>query len=270
MKALDFKYDGCYLSDFGCIVCTFGAVDKEEYSIGSQITFNTTPVNFGKRNYLTSIKYEECITAEFEICKNVDNLMDKKMRYFTVEEQRELSRWLNRSSFLPLEIIDCGYETICFEGSFNLSKIEVANNVLGFLLELTTNRPFALGHTFTKRATVSSAGGSLNIQDMSDEIGYVYPDITITCNESGDLSISNSMDSRVTKISNCSSGEKITIGSNLLISTSNTTHQKTIMNDFNFVFPRISNTFKSRSNTLTFSIPCDVVVSYSPVRKVGI
>ena len=266
MRALDFEYDGFRLSDFGCIICTFDDPGTESYSIGSQITYNTVPVDSGKKNYLTDTKYDECINAEFQICKNVERLMDNSDKYFTVEEQGEIARWLNRRKFLPLIIMNEGYENIYFEASFNLQKYEVANNVVGFTLELTTNKPFALRRQYSYRFEITDPAK----QTINDEIGYEYANLEILCNSNGTLTISNDMDNRVTEIRNCKSGEIITISNDLMIETSLEAHKSTIMNDFNFVFPRISNKFEDRSNRLKFSLPCKVLLSYDPVRKVGI
>ena len=269
MKALDFNYDGLFLSDFGCIICTFDNPGTDDFSVGSDISFNTATVNFGKRNFLTSIQYNDCLTAEFSICKNVENMMDEENRYFTIEQQRELTRWLNRPEFLPLYIVDEGYENIYFEGSFNLSKVEVAGNIIGFNLEFTSNRPFGLNRPYVRKFTVSKAGQRIVIQDMSDEIGYIYADITITCGTAGTLTITNDIDGRVTEVKNCVAGEKITM-KDMIIESDNASHQSNIMNDFNFSFLRISNKFGERKNGLTFSMPCIVTLSYSPIRKVGI
>ena len=269
MRALDFKYDGFRLSDFGCIICTFDSPGSESYSVGSQITYITVPVNSGKRNYLTGAKYEECISAEFQICKDVERLMDND-KYFSVEEQREIVRWLNRTEYLPLEIINDGYENIYFEGSFNIEKFEVSNNVIGFTLTLSTNRPFALNRKYVHKFEITNPlNQKINVHDISDEIGYVYAELEITCAGNGTLQITNDMDGRVTEIRNCKSGEKITI-KDMNIETTDLNHQKTIMNDFNYVFLRISNKINSRRNSLKFSIPCKVALSYSPIRKVGI
>ena len=269
MKALDFNYDGLFLSDFGCIICTFDSPGTDDFSVGSEISFNTATVNFGKRNYLTGIQYNDCLTANFSICKNIENMMDTENRYFTIEEQRELTRWLNRPEFLPFYIIDEGYENIYFEGSFNLSKVEVAGNIIGFNLEFTSNRPFGLNRPYVRKFTISDAGQRIVIHDMSDEIGYIYADLEIRCNQAGTLTITNDIDGRVTEIKNCVVGETITM-KDMIIESDNVSHQNNIMNDFNFSFLRISNKFGERKNGLTFSIPCNVILSYSPIRKVGI
>lgn len=194
--------------------------------------------------------------------------MDEENRYFTIEQQREITRWLNRPAFLPLYIVDEGYENIYFEGSFNLSKVEVAGKIIGFNLNFTSNRPFGLSRPYVRKFS-ARAGQRIVIQDMSDEIGYIYADLKITCGASGTLTITNDMDGRITEIHNCVSGEVITM-KDMIIESNNTTHQQNIMNDFNFTFLRISNKFGERRNGLTFSMPCSVVLSYSPIRKVGI
>ena len=97
----------------------------------------------------------------------------------------------------------------------------------------------------------------------------MYPDFVVTLLSGGDLTITNSFDGRQTVINNCVSGEKITM-KNMVIETSNSTHAKTIMNDFNFKFPQICTSYNNAKNTYTFSLPCTVSVTYRPVRKVGI
>ena len=59
MYALDFEYDGRYLSDYGFVICNFGgASDMDVVSAGSKITFNSVPMSFGKRISLTGTHSE--------------------------------------------------------------------------------------------------------------------------------------------------------------------------------------------------------------------
>ena len=269
MKALDFNYDGLFLSDFGCVLCTFDNASFGTYSVGSEISFNTTPINFGKRHLLTSVRYDSCLSAEFTICKNAENLRNNENKYFTIEEQRDILRWLNRPNFHTFYLLDEGYEDIYYNASFNVSKIELAGNVIGFSLKFFTDRPFGTRKKYKKNIAIIAPNESAIVKDISDEIGYIYADVVVTCNQSGTLTIVNQMDGRITEIKNCVSGETITM-KDMIIETNDTTHRKTIMNDFNFVFLRISNTFKNKNNRLTFSLPCTAVISYSPIRKVGV
>lgn len=270
MNTLDFEYDGLYLSDFGCIICSFDSANLENISMGSVITFDTS-YNRGNRRFMVNgISHDDCLEAEFSICKDPCSFLEESERYFTVEEQRQLMRWLNRGEYLSFRPIDDEYESIHYEGSFyNIEKIEFGGMVVGLHLYLTTNSPFAFHDKKEFNFTISSANGAYTVSDMSDDIGYTYADLEITCKRAGELQITNSIDGRVTSIKNCKSGETITI-KDMYIETSDATHEGTIMNDFNFVFPRISNTFKNRSNKLTFSIPCSVCLKYTPIIKVGI
>ena len=53
-----------------------------------------------------------------------------------------------------------------------------------------------------------------------------------------------------------------------IISSSIPSHK--IQNDFNYNFFRISNTEDKIVNDITFSIPCEVELTYSPIKKVGV
>ena len=269
MNAVDFHYDGLYLSDFGYMICSFdGGNSPETISMGSEITFTQSPVSNGRRFMITSASYDSCIEAEFSICKDPDVFTDYEERFFTVEEQQELMRWLNRTDmhrFAPVEdeIVD-----IFYEGSFNLSKIELNGNVIGMNLHFISNRPFGFATDIEHRFEVA-AGGSYIVRDGSDEIGYDYPYMKIKMKNSGTLTITNSFDGRSTIIKNCVSGETITM-KDMIIESSDVAHQGTIMNDFNFLFPRICNSYDNLDNKFTFSLPCEVEITYKPIRKVGI
>lgn len=269
LNATDFNYDNLFLSDFGCIICDFNGGGTETISMGSNVSFSTTPVENGKRFLVTSAKYDECIEAEFAICKNPD-IYDNDEMFFTIDEQRAIMRWLNRSEFCRFQLVGEEYDDIYFQGSFNIDKIVLNAKVIGMNLRFQSNRPFAFGADIIDEFTIANSGDSHLIVDESDEIGYTYPTIEITLNASGNLSITNSFDdSRVTTINNCISGEKITI-ENMIIETSIEAHEATIMNDFNFVFPQICNSYNNSDNLFSFSLPCTCTFSYIPIKKVGL
>lgn len=271
MKAFNFAYDGVYLSDFGCIICSFDSPGLETLSIGSNITFNKTPVLNGKYHPLVSTAYEDCYEADIQICKNPKCIIDGCDRYFTIDEQREIARWLNRNDFCKFSIFDCDEEDepYYYNGSFNVEKIVLAGNVIGFQLHFTTSSPFAFCAEKIQRFDLASPNLSVRLNDCSDEIGYVYPEVTIECKSSGDLHIKNSMDKQETVIKNCVSGEIITI-KDMIIESSSSAHQNNLMNDFNFRYPKIINTYQQRLNVYTFSFPCKGTFKYNPIRKVGI
>ena len=263
----DFEYDGLLLSDFGCIMCSFDSNGLETITNGSNITFNTSPILKGGKHVLTSTKYEKCLTTTFEICKNPCNLTEQSESYFSVEEASTLTRWLNRQEFLKFKLVKNGYENVYFEGSFNVSKIVLNNEIIGFELELFTNRPFALYETIKKTFKITKNNQVEIFKDISDEIGYIYPKVEITCNAVGTLTIYNALEDRETVIKNCIPGEVITM-EYPTISSSRNDHQ--IQNDFNYNFFRVANTFRERSNKLTFSLPCTMKLTYQPIKKVGV
>lgn len=270
MNAVDFLYDGIYLSDFGYIICSFDSSNSPEtISMGSEITFTQTPVSNGKYYMTTSARYENCIETEFCICKDPDKAVVYDDYFITDDEQNYLMRWLNRRNMCNFSLVENGKIDIVYEGSFNLSKVELNGKVIGMSLHFLSNRPFGIAGEITHEFTIDSNNSSYQIKDTSDEIGYGYPKLVITLAESGDLTITNSFDNRTTTINNCVSGEIITI-ENMIISSSNSSHQTTIMDDFNFVFPKLWNSFTNRVNTYTFNLACQVELSYKPIRKVGL
>lgn len=263
----DFEYDGLRLSDYGYIMCSFDSTGSETISNGSNITFNTSPISKGSKHVLTNIKYDECLTTTFQICKNPCICTEIEDAYITVDELATLTRWLNRQEFLKFKLIKEGYELIYFEGSFNIRKIMFGDYVIGLELDLVTNRPFALYEPIQKTFKITKNDQIENFKDISDEIGYIYPKVTIICHASGTLKIHNAIENRDTIIKNCVSGEVITMDYPV-ISSSLSSHK--IQDNFNYNFFRLANTFREKVNKLTFSIPCTMKMEYQPIRKVGV
>lgn len=267
MYALDFEYDGKHLSDYGFIICSFdgGSSGVDVVSAGSKITFNKVSRNRGRVFGLSGTKYDECISATFEICKNPDIHDDL---HITDGEYRNLMRWLNRREFLKFRVVDEDDERVAryYDASFNVDKLMVNKELFGLQLTMETNRPFGYGETVTESWSVTSSSKSHTLIDVSDEIGYTYPLVVITCSSAGDLSIYNEMTDCTTVIKGCSAGEIITLdGTTQIIQTSMDSHH--LYNDFNFQFLSIGNTFGSMSNKITISLPCSVVLQYAPIIK---
>ncbi len=267
MYAVDFEYDGRYLSEYGFIICNFDSSGIDTVNVGSNITFNKVPLSRGKRFNLVSTQYDECIQSVFCICKNPQ--LYKNNMEITNDEYRELVRWLNRKKFFNLKFInnesydgeDCFYKS-----SFNISKIKIGEILYGLELTMETDKPFGYGQKQTYLWSVSDISKACVILDNSDEIGYIYPEnIEIKCLESGNLTIHNSIEDRTTIIKNCESNEIITFDNAFNIKTSRINHE--IQDDFNFVYLRISNNYQFNANLITFSIPCQVKIEYYPIIK---
>ena len=266
MYAIDFEYDGRYLSDYGFIICDFNASsDANIVSSGSKLKFNTVAHNRGKKYSLTSTQYDECIQTTFDICKNPDLYDDLEI---STEEYRDIVRWLNRQKFLKFRVFDDEneLEPCYYEASFNISKVKISEILYGIELEMTTNRPFGIGKEQYKSYDFQDITKEYILKDMSDEIGYIYPTTSITCYEDGDLTIYNDITNTRMTIANCLADEVLTIDGNThSITTTKSSHD--VYNDFNYDYFKIGNTINNRSNKISVSLPCKIELRYSPIIK---
>ena len=267
MYSVDFEYAGRRLDDFGFIICDFGGSSGiENVSAGSNIEFNTVSRHYGKKHALAGTRYSECITASFDICKNTC-IYDGAETRVTDTEFRELMRWLNRREFLPFRLLDDDdpeKDRCYYNASFNVEKVVLGDDIFGLHLTMETDSPFGYGDKL--ELTWEIDDDSIEYTDVSDEIGYIYPDLEITCHGAGTLQLTNSRMETPMIVENCVNNEKITVdGENQIISSSVASHA--IMNDFNYAFFQIINTYDDRVNVITSSIPVTVKMSYAPVIK---
>lgn len=271
MRAIDFEYDNRYLSDYGFIICDFNfGSGANEIDAGSTITFNKISRHSGKKYSLSSTQYDECITTSFDICKNPD-IYDPKDMEISNDEYRDIMRWLNRREFLKFQVIDDGNDnferdTCYYNASFNIDKIKINEKLYGMRLKMETDKPFGYGQEQSVSWTFSDSNVSKILSDISDEIGYIYPTVIITINRNGDLSLYNELENCTTVIKNCKVGEVITLdGDTHIITTTYISHD--VCNDFNYEFFRIGNTINNRNNRISVSLPCNVVIKYTPIIK---
>lgn len=270
MKALDFSYDGQYLSDYGFIIGTISDEDDEDIiseTNVSQIVFNKKPTFWGKKHSLTSTQYSETIACKFQIFKNPD---ENESMIISNDEYRDLIRWLNRRDFHEMYFIDLdkGAETHYCNASFNVDKILYNNKLIGLALEMETDSPLFRGQTVSYKWTATEHSPAFLLQDINDNVGYCYPYMVITADRAGDLEIYNDATGETTEIRNLSLDETITLNGDFnIILTNNEEHDKTLANDFNFVFPKICNTINNRNNKFSFSLPCTVKISYTPILQ---
>ena len=268
MYATDFEYDGEYLSDFGFIVCQFDGSYGTNITSAGSITFNTVSMLNGKYHPITSTSYDACLTSTFDICKNPDVNDDM---IISQEEYRWLMRWLNRREFLRFSICDEEPNTdkVYYNVSFNVEKIKIGERLCGLRLTLTTDKPFGYGELISEDIFVQTGLAPVTIIDQSDEIGMTYVNAIIDSNTNGAITIHNSMNDKTVEILGCFPDEVITINGMLkTIETNRSDHD--ILNDFNYVFPAIGNTYDSRENVLSFTAPCRITYEYYPIIKESI
>lgn len=265
MVATDFEYDGEYLKDWGYMICRTDASNGFETVVAdSQLDFSNVNLMHGKLFELTTAQYENRVEISFQIGKFL--CKTGVFQPISAYEQSTIKRWLNRPTFNRFKLIQPDWADIYMEGSFNVKNIEL--NGIVYFLELTfiSNRPFSLHEPITYKTNTTEENNSFAFIDMSDELGYIYPELKITCLSSGNLEIHNSNEDRITIIENCQENEEITFTPELVISSSIAEHK--IQDDFNYTFLRISNSYNNRKNILTFSLPVKIELTYSPIIKV--
>lgn len=268
MFITNFTYDGATLTSKGYMVCDFGSGDNN--GMGSELTFTTVPINKGVKFLMADAKYDQYLTTTIQICKSPCNHDKQEDLIITPSEISTLSRWLNKKSFRPLTFDSTDWSGIRFEATFNIKTINIGGDCYGLELEMITNRPFAVKTAVTQTMAFVDGALTQSFNDTSDEIGYIYPTtMTITMGATaGNLSISNSQESnRSTVIKNCQAGEVITIAYPT-ISTNSNSHA--IVDDFNYVFPRVANSSSIVANVFTVNLPCTIVLTYDPIVKIAL
>lgn len=265
MLVSDFNYDGHNLSDYGFMIGHFSG-DEEIENPACEIVFTTQPRLFSKRHSLINAEYESCLTCEFNIYK------DKRVHGTDIvefDEIQDIQRWLNRQEFLTTYFIPANYEDeirYCF-ASFNVSELKINNDTVGLHLKMETNAPFFFKQPVCRKMIVTNDKHDFILQDENNDIGIIYPKITVKIKQSGNLEIANKTIGETTIVKNCVEGETLTFLEGATCLVTNSQDHKTIADDFNYTFPAIQNTFYDRTNEISINIPCEVTLEYMPSLK---
>jgi hypothetical protein len=268
MQMIDFEYNGEKLSNRNMMLCNFDS-NNDTVEIGNNVTITTVRTPNSNKHMAVGYSYDEALVMEFSICKDV---CKTDVLSISDTELNGLMRWLNRKKFCKFKPIynDGSFKDVYFYGTFNVQVVKMGENIVGLNLTLTTNAPFGFVEPSTYTYTFNDENTRFVIKDTSDEIGHLYCNATIKCLEAGDLKISNSLDINNTmSIKNCVAGEIITLYGEQKIIESNKTH-KTLRNDFNYNFLRVNNTYENVTNRFAANLSCELSITYSPIRKVGL
>ena len=270
---IDFSYHEEKLSDYGCIVASINTDFQNSVQLGSTIQFDTIKTHQNYTNNIINAKYDDVITATFDICKNPCFHKTDREMVFSDGEISHFMRWLNQKKYHKFKPIykSASYSDLYFYGTFtSISAIVISEKVIGFTLTFTSSSPF--GYVDDKEYSVSlnTAQGQFSFFDDSDEIGSLYPYFfQIQCLSDGKLILENDRDTNNTVIDNCVENEIITMDCGNKIIQSSKLHP-TLYNDFNYYYPRFINDLENRRNLFTVSIPCNITIKYAPIRKAGI
>ena len=270
MYLTDFVYDGVKLSSLGYLVGSAVTSNNQSASAGSKLELQTVTNHGSHLTGIVNATYSENITATFDIIKFTCN--DNTSVNMEDNEIASMVRWLNRKEWHRFQPIynDLAFPNVFYNGTFtDISEIMMGGNVVGLTLTFTSNAPYGFLDFEDNDFTVSSVGGSFIVYDESDELGNHYPEkFIITTTAGGNLSLTNSLNAKTT-INNCVANEKITLDCINKIITSDKEHPH-LYNDFNYVYPMLTNTINDSKNIFTSTLPCSIQIEYKPIRKVGI
>lgn len=140
MVAYDFEYDGILLSDMGCMLCVIDTSLDNSITVGTDITFNVAKAFDGKRFYSTHTTYDSPLTETYEICKKCNS----ESKEFTLEEVREITKWLKRLNKHKLKFIGEEFNDFYLEASFNVYSIEKSGKIIGLQLNMEASTAYPI------------------------------------------------------------------------------------------------------------------------------
>ena len=269
---MDFEYAGHRLSDFGYAICSFGnSLSDYEINIGCDITFTEIKNNHSSIHRKVSSSYDSVYTATFDIIKyNCNSRDDINM---TSLEVRDLVKWLNRRDNYKLKFISefADDSNVHYYGRFNVQQKMIGGRVVGLTLTFTSNAPYGFSDVIESKFMMLNPGEKHIFFGDSDEYGLIYPRIEIRCFSSGMYIITNETTGTKVEISNCVVGEIIIIdGEHKIIYSDKEEHNKTIPNDFEYEYLDILVDEFNSQNVYVSNLPCELTISYMPIRKVGV
>lgn len=164
-------------------------------------------------------KYSSPITFKFTLVKESGDS-------FSLDERRKLLRWLGSKEYKRLDFIsDENPSGWYYIGSFTQIDLRRAGSMgtVGIICTFENNSSFAyLSHSITYKDVTNNMIKTLYCDNDID--GYLYPEIKVKSNQTGNISILNQTDNNRTISFKCNKLDQIIINSETckISSTSNT------------------------------------------------
>ena len=277
INAIDFEYDGHYLSELGMMICSFNYGGGIETSEGATITFQTVKNSRHPKEYKISSGYGDALTCAVQICKIPEvarkDLNLESPQYFTGQEYANICGWLQRTDgFHRLTFIGLERDSspIHYEATATrIDKFKMRGNVIGLEIQFRTNCAFGFGDEIKQTIHASAdyvAARRKSIVKFDDDIRTdVYPDLEIETRRAGYFKMQNLRNETEFAIAECSAGERFTYDGNLGILISST--RGNVTDDMNFFRFRLTrNFFDDEDNEILIQTPSIVTFSYMPLR----
>lgn len=272
----NFEFDGRKLSDFGCIVANINSnVGYRENDLGNSISFNMVKNNHSSIHYVTSSQYDNVYSVTLQIIKDIPRNNYNNV-YFNQLEVRELLKWLNRRGhfkFKPIynDVDDCD---VHYYGSFNVDELKIDDKTIGLSIVFTSNSPYAYGELIEFTTITSLKDEHIFLYGDSDEFTLIYPKIVIKyldSSDDGNLTITNTSlyEDNILELTGCKNNEVITIDCENGLIYSDIRTDEEMADCFNYNFISINAMDYFCQNEYIISNPCEITMSYEPIRKVG-
>lgn len=229
-------------------------------SAGCETDLVIEKANRSHKFYITKQEYTSPMTFNFQIV-NYDGST------ITPEKESTLKKWLcKRGGYKWFQLEDDRYTEVQYEAIIYNPKIIDVGGVKGMEFTVSTNSPFGYSPTMNKTYSITDTNKTIGFYINTDEDDYIYPTVTITMAQAGNLTIANSTEvaNRNFTLNNVTVGEVITLNNELPHISSSTSHD--VYKDFNKNWIRLID----GKNTLTFNLNCTVKIEYKEVRKVGV
>lgn len=267
LKLVDFEYDGIRASEFDLRPCYFDGDDSEITPV-TDMNMHLVKAARSDDFYSSYVGYDDPIQFTLGI---VTDPCEDDFKEAPIPQQKitDIYRWLNRKQFKQFRPIfdDGSFENVFCNATFNVVPHTAMGHIIGFSLTGITNAPYAFYDE--QRVQSDPEADYLIFVDNSDMEGHIYLDAEITIKESGDLVLVNDMEpNKKTIVKKCEMGEVIKFDGKRKQISSNKPHP-TLMNDFNYQFPRAVNRWNSRVNLFTANLKFEMSIRYFPICKGG-
>ena len=268
MNMIDFIYDNKRLSEFGLMLVDF-STENEKINVANELNGNNVRAVDADHWWRIAPQYQDVFEYTFSVGRDPCGPMGEEE--ISDIEIRKVMQWLNRRGFhefIPV-YADKEFSRCFFMATFNCQVVRWGQTVVGFILQMTTNAPWAYGDRETFEGTMGP-DTPFEIKSTSDDYGYIYADCEIEPLSGGEVIISNELEPEyLIAINNTSAGNIYKMHEHTKqLEVIQGSHYK-LPNDFNYNFLRICNYPDSRTNVFTSTVPVKIKISYLPIRKVG-
>lgn len=262
-----FVYDGVSSDEYGIICVEFSPSTLTTRDSQSS-NLNTEKSIRGDIYHIISQEYSEPLTYTMQIINKDYSPIDRV-------QERAIKKWLcQRGKYKELCILRKQYADIWFFANFNNPKSLYVTDTIGLEFTITTNAPFAFSELREKSWDMTANDIIEDFYVDNDEELPIYPNLTITMKEAGNLILKNEsiigindnekLDNTLT-INNLSEGEIITMECGYpYISSSIATHN--VFDDFNKYWPYLIDGY----NRISVDKACTLDFNYREYRKVSI